>query len=153
MNSDVQWLIPRQATEAIPPGSTLLRIAVFPYAARFTPRIRTRQRPVSVTSRRRIERVAALVNALPLAQPRSGIESCPAPLGAVLRLAFYGRSRSTPVAVVRDNLVPCGRVELELNGHGEPALEEGWEPPALTERVSEAIGVKLDTRISEASGR
>lgn len=148
VSSTAFWLTPRASTEAVAPGSTLLKISVFPY--RFGPALRTKQRRLSITSRSRIERVATLVNALPLAQPVGGVRSCPAPRGVVLRLAFYRSSRGRPVAVVRDNLVSCGDVELALNGHGEPSLEEGWELP---EQVSEAIGVRLDTRFTEPHGR
>jgi hypothetical protein len=149
VSSDVRWLTPRPASEAVPPGSTLLRITVHPDGF-VEPRARTRQRPLSITGRSRIERVATLVNALPLVQ-RLGVASpCPPPRGVVLRLAFYRGARSAPVAVVRDNIVSCGAVQLELAGHEEPALEEGFD---LAQEVSEAIGTRLDTRLTEPRGR
>lgn len=146
----VQWLIPRPATEAVPPGSTLLRITVNPYSRSESSRLRTRQRPLSITSRSRIERVATLANDLPLVQPLGGVAPCPPPRGVVLRLAFYRGPRSAPVAVVRDNIVSCGDVQLELAGREEPALGEGFD---LAQEVSEAIGTKLDARLVEPRGR
>ncbi len=139
------WLTPRASTEAVPPAGRLLKISVLPYPFGRAG-AHTNQRPLSITSRSRIERVVTIVNALPLAQPLSGVRSCPAPRGVVLRLAFYRDRRAKPVAVIRDSLVPCGGVQLDLNGHEEPPLEEGGNLP---EEVSEAIGVKLDTRLFE----
>ncbi len=136
------WLTPRPASEAIPAGMRRLRITVFPYRLAGSGReIKTAQRPVTVIDPRLVERVATLLNALPVSQP-TGPLPCPAPFGVVLRLAFYRDPHDrSPAAVVRDNRVPCGDIELELNGHGEPPLQEEGELPSL---ISETIGVKLN---------
>jgi hypothetical protein len=90
--------------------------------------------------------VATLVNALPLVEPVGVAAPCPPPLGVVLRLAFFRHPRSAPVAVVRDNIVPCGEVQLEVAGREEPSLESGFD---LAGEISEAIGTKLDVSLVE----
>ncbi|MGO9487823.1 MAG: hypothetical protein ACLQBB_02200 [Solirubrobacteraceae bacterium] len=138
------WLRPRPASEAIPSGMRLLRITVSPYAEEGGPPVKTSQPPVTVTNPGRIERVVTLLNALSVAQP-TGPEPCPAPFGVVLRLAFYKRPHGRPAAVVRDNLVPCGNVELEIAGHAEPALQQEAELP---NEISEAVATKIDVRFT-----
>lgn len=131
------WLTPRPASEAIPAGARLLRIT----AISRIPENRPGQHPVTITNRTRIERVASLLNELPLVQSTGLVRSCPAGFGITLRLAFYTARHGQPVAVVRDNLGPCGDVQLGLNGHEQPTLEAQSE---LANQISEAIGVKLD---------
>jgi hypothetical protein len=147
--ADGFWLRPRSPSEAIPSGMRLLRITVIPYGDGTSggPILRPRQRPLTVTSRTRIERVVQLVNSLPVVQEPGGPAPCPAPRGVTLRLAFYTRPRGTPAAVIRDDLVSCGGVQLDLSGHEQPPLTEEGELP---EEISEAIGRKIDVSFTEA---
>jgi hypothetical protein len=136
------WLLPRPTSEAIPAGMRLLRLAVHPLRETSEGGVRTRQRPLAIDSRQRIERVVQLINSLPVAQEPKVPRPCPAPLrGVVLRLAFYEHPHSAPTAIVRDYVVACGGVALFLGGHEEPQLEGVAKLP---EEISEAIGSRID---------
>ncbi len=75
---------------------------------------------VIVTNPARIERVATLLNRLPLVQPRSGpAPSCAPPLAEVfLRLAFYRSRRGPPVAVARDEAAARARAACNSTSTG-----------------------------------
>ncbi len=133
------WLKTRAASEAIPAGMRLLRVDVTSSSLRGA---HARQRPLTITNRNRIERVASLLNAEPIVQPIAREIPCPLlSSGIVLGLAFYLHPRGRSVAVAHARLGGCGGVELELGAHTEPELES----PRL-EEFDEALGVKLDLR-------
>lgn len=79
------WLKPRAASEAVPAGTRLLRVDVT--SSRRPGRAPQR---LTITNRNRIERVATLLNALPIVQPIGSEIPCPLlPSGIVIGLAFY----------------------------------------------------------------
>jgi hypothetical protein len=140
LRADAQavWLVPRSATERIPAGARRLVVSV-------TTLGRPHRRPVTVTSRRRIDRVRALLDALPLVQP--GVRSCPAGRGVRIRLAFYARGGRTPLAVAGVDPSGCGDVSLTIRGRTEPPLTSLGLPgtDSLVRRIDAAIGVELTT--------
>lgn len=129
------WLTPRPSFEVLPTNAHLLRVTLIP--SRLEPSGRTRH--VTVTGRRRIERVVELLDALPAGQPMGPVE-CPLDDGAALRLAFYGAHGGSPLAVARDELSGCGGVSLTIAGRSQHWLDSEGD---LLAQVSAAIGVKL----------
>jgi hypothetical protein len=139
LRADAQavWLVPRSASERIPTGARRLVVSV-------TAPGHPHRQSVTVTSRPRIDRVRALLDALPLAQP--GVRSCPAGFAVRVRLAFYTRTGRTPLAVAAVDPMGCGGVNLTIRGRVEPPLTGlGLPGASLVERIDAAIGVKLRT--------
>ena len=132
-----EWLVPRAASEAIASGMRLLRVSVSSALRAFP----AKQRPLTITNRGRIERVAGALNALPILQRNPLVPPCPLVRSLVVRFAFYRDPHRRPVAVARDDFRGCGGVELELNEHLEPELEGPSES-----QIDEALGVRLDLR-------
>jgi hypothetical protein len=130
------WITPRPPSEAVPADARLLRVTVTSSLRSNEPA----QRPLAITAKRKIEAVRALVNALPVSQPVMGIRSCPADLGIELRLAFYARRGTRPLAFAVDHLGGCGGVELTIAGRAQPELEGELVVP-----IQRALGVVLST--------
>ncbi len=103
----VGWLIP---PTPIPPGARLLRVTV--------KHLRQAQvtHVVRITSRRRIAAIARLLDAQPVAGPRLTVRSCPASR-VDLRLAFYRRQGSPPIATVDGAIGGCGGITVEIPHH------------------------------------
>jgi hypothetical protein len=141
-DAQVVWITSRPASETIPPGARLLRISV----TSSIPANRPGQRPVRVVSRKRIDAIVTLLNALPTAQP--GTRSCPEDPGITLRLALYKRPGATPLALADVDPYGCGGVRLTIGGKAEPPLEGGW---TLTGRIDQVLGIKL--KLSPAADR
>jgi hypothetical protein len=134
-DAQVVWLTPRQVSETIPPGGHLLRISVHGSLKDEQPT----QRPLSVTSLKKINAIVALLNALPVAQP--GLRSCPVDRGIGVRLAFYARRGVAPLAVASVDPEGCGEVALTIDGTQQPGLEGG---SSLIQQIDHMLGVKLD---------
>jgi hypothetical protein len=134
-DAEVVWVTPRPTSERIPPGSRTLRVSVVSGIKSNQPK----QRPLTVTSLRKISATVALLNALSAAQP--GTSSCPNDPGIRVRLAFYASPRSSPLAVARMDPYGCGGVGLSIHNVTEPALEGGG-PVVL--RIERVLGVSLN---------
>lgn len=137
VDSQVVWIAPRSASETIPAGAHVLRVAV----ADAISSLRLRQRPLTVTSPTRIVTIAGLIDALPVLQP--GVSACPEDRGVGIRLAFASARRATPLAVAVVSAEGCQDVALEIEGHAEPPLQGGKR---LIRDLDRALGVKLDLR-------
>jgi hypothetical protein len=135
-DAEVVWLTPHAAAETIPTGARLLRISVGSGIKGNQPK----QRPLTVTSTTKIEKIAALIDALPAEQP--GERSCPVDFGIEVRLAFYRRRGAAPLAVADDDPGGCGSVKLTIAGRAQAPLEDGAQ---LIEAVDRVLGVRLDT--------
>jgi hypothetical protein len=136
-DAQVVWLTPRPVSETIPRGARVLRISVHSSIAANLPR----QRPLRFTAIGKIEKVVALLNALPVVQP--GLRSCPADFGVRVGLAFYTSHVKTPLAVAEVDPQGCGGVQLTIGATQQPALEGGSE---LIEKIDRVLGVRLDIR-------
>jgi hypothetical protein len=134
-DAQVVWVTPRPASETIPPGARLLRITVTSGIRANRPR----QRPVQVVSRKRIDAIVSLLNALPADQP--GLIVCPEDPGIVMRLALYKRRGATPLALATVDPYGCGGVQLSIGGKAEPGLEGGR---TLVGRIDSVIAIKLN---------
>jgi len=139
-DAQVVWVTPRPASERIPAGARRLSVSV-------TSALKgnfASQRPFSVTSAQRIERIVALLNSLPAAQP--GTRACADDPGIRLRLAFH-----QPDAVATIDPYGCGGVELTIGGRAQAPLGSEALPgtstthePSLIVRIDRVLGVKLE---------
>ena len=136
VDAQVVWVTPRPASETIPPGSRILRISVHGSLKGEQPR----QRPLLITSAKKIDEVVALLNALPVAQP--GVRKCPADFGIRVRLAFYTHHGTVPLTFAEIDPEGCGGVGLTIRGTQQPGLEGGSE---LIEQIDHVLGVKIAT--------
>lgn len=144
VDAQVVWVTPRPALEWIPARARRLSVSVgSSLKGNLAP-----QRPFSVASTRRIERVVALLNSLPAAQP--GVRSCPDDPGIRVRLAFYQPAAASPSAVATIDPYGCGGVQLTIGGRSQAPLGSEALPgtsttrePSLILRIDRALGVKL----------
>jgi len=143
-DAEVVWVTPRPASEAIPPGTRLVRVSVHSDIKANQPA----QRPFTVVSSKKIRAMLALLNALPLAQP--AVISCPADFGIRVRLAFFAKRRAAPLSVVEIDPEGCGWVALTIGGRSQPPLASSPLPgtsnapkSSLLEQLDRLLGVKL----------
>ena len=133
------WISPRPASERIPAGTTRLRLVV-------TRGTKVRQGPLTFVSPSKLQRVTALLNELPAAQP--GVVACPNDPGVRVTLRFFAGQAGSPLAVAVVNPGGCGGVQLTLGGKRQPALAGGpipGEPRAsLVQALGSDLGVKLN---------
>ncbi len=138
-DAQVVWVTPRPPSETIPPGARLLRISLISELKGD----RLRQRPIVVTSAKKIRETVALLNALPAAQP--GTWNCPADFGVRVEFGLYAKRGARPLAVAEADPWGCGFVRLSIKGVAEPALAGG---SSLVQRVQEVLGIRLTLRPS-----
>ncbi len=107
----VSWQPPRPAAEVVPASVTAVTIAPSgPWPGN--------PAPATVTSAPVVQRLAALVNGLPLSTVANGV---PCPMAPGLTLTFRATAGG-PAAAVADGPGACGQVTFALNGRDEPAL-------------------------------
>lgn len=142
-DSQVVWITPRQPAEMIPAGASRLLVSVTDTNGRKL------ERPFLVTASRKIRRVVALLNSLPLFQP--GVIACPADFYGRLRLELYRRRAAPPIAVAVIDPAGCEDVGLTLGGVKQPTLTgtdfAGSGLPndvSLLVRIEHALGRKID---------
>jgi hypothetical protein len=132
-------------SKTIPPGSRILRISMHGSLEGEQPK----QRPLLVTSAKKIDEVIALLGALPTTRP--GIRSCPADFGIRVRLAFRTSHGTTPLALAEVDPQGCGGVQLTIGDTPQPELEGG---SSLIRQIDHVLGVKLDVSpVSHRSSR
>ena len=144
VDAQVVWVTPRPASEWIPAGARHLSVSVTSsLKGNLAP-----QRPFSVASAQRIERVVALLNSLPAAQP--SVRSCPNDPGIRVRLAFNQPDTTSPSAVATIDPYGCGSVQLTIGGRPQAPLGSDALPgasttrePSLILRIDRVLGVKL----------
>ena len=133
------WISPRPASERIPPGTTRLRLVVTRFG-------KLQQGPLTFVSASKLQRVTALLNELPRAQP--GVVACPADPGLRVTLRFLAQGASAPLAVAVVDPAGCGGVQLTLHGSRQPPLAGGPIPGAprasLVQELASDLGVKLN---------
>ncbi len=146
-DAQVVWITPRPASETIPSGAHLLRIAAHSRNSRHRRSSRYSESgllsllerlPWKVTSAGQIEEIVALLNKLRVDQP--GLRHCPLSVGdSSVDLTFYASPGTAPLAVADIEPVGCpGSVSLTIGGISQPRLEGGW---SLVEQIGEALGV------------
>ena len=128
-DAEVVWLTPRPASETIPSGARLMRIAVhapgWPGGFEPEPLALLARLPGQVTSVAQIDEIVSLLNGLDVSQP--GVRSCPIERAANsnVELSFYANAGAAPLAVADIRLEGCGGVDLTLAGVPQPSLEGG----------------------------
>jgi hypothetical protein len=146
-DAQVVWTTPRSASETIPSGAHLLRIAVHdrsrssrnpqnPSQLALLERL-----PRQITSPRQIEGIVALLNELRVVQP--GRRVCPllehGDSSVELTFYVYASPGAVPLAVADIESGTChGGVSLMIGGVSQPRLVGGW---SLVEQIGEALGV------------
>lgn len=145
-DAEVVWVTPRPASETVPLDAHLLRVSVL-HTLGSTPR--HAGHPFTLTATDKIDRIVALLNELPAAQP--GTRNCPADFGVLMRIAFYPRPRSAASAVAEIDPGGCRGVSLTLGGITQPRLEGHALPGATTPprlplvtQLDRILGVKLN---------
>jgi hypothetical protein len=125
LDVEAEWLEGRSPFERIPGGSRYLEvIATFP---------KKTDRRATVTNRKLISHVVAVINSLPLTQHTSytcphGIEGQP-PLHPGVRMIFRAHRHSDPIARLYQSLPVesgCRPLHFQLRGRSERGLDEGW---------------------------
>lgn len=139
VDAQVVWITPRPASERIPTSVNRLRVTVRRANA-------VRQGPLTFMSRSKIEKVVAVLNELPRAQP--GARACPADPGVFVTLRFYVAGAARPTAVALIDPYGCGGVTLTLNGRRRPALASGPIPgesagTSLIDVLQRDLGIRL----------
>jgi hypothetical protein len=124
IDAEAEWLEGRSPFERIPGGSRYLAvIATFPGKS---------DRRATVTDRKLISHIVAIVNSLPLTQHTSytcphGLEGRPPHPGVVM--IFRARRGADPIARLYQSLPVesgCRPLHFQLRGRTERALDEGW---------------------------
>jgi hypothetical protein len=129
--ADVVWETPRAETSRIPGGSRIMKVTQYAGMNH-----RSSPEPFTIRSPERIERVVALLNALPAAQP--GVSSCPADEGTRVTLTFYRRPHTRPLATAQIAAGGCGGVALMVH-HTEEGLQSG----DVLRAIGRSLGAKL----------
>lgn len=141
-DSQVVWITPRPASETIPSGAHLLRIAVHDRNMKArdpeSESLALLERlPRKTTSPRQIEGIVALLNKLHVVQP--GRKLCPLDVAhSSAKLTFYVRPHTAPLAVADIGPGGCGSMSLTIGGVSQPQLQGGW---SLIGQIGEALGV------------
>ncbi len=140
-DAQVVWTTPRPASETIPSGGHLLRIAVHDRnRSSRNPQNPSRlalleRLPRQITSPRQIEGIVALLNELRVVQP--GRRVCPllehGDSSVELTFYLYASPGAAPLAVADIESGACrGGVSLTIGGVSQPRLEGGW---SLVEQI------------------
>lgn len=132
-DAQVVWISPRPASEMIPSGARLLRIAVHAPNPHYREISESESNsllerlPETVTSVPQIDEIVALLNELEVAQP--GLRLCPLARATDnnVELSFYTSAAAAPLAVADILLEGCGGVSLTIGGVPQPSLEGGSE--------------------------
>jgi len=95
-----------------------------------------RDRPVTVTGKATVAKIAGLIDALPKMPP--GIFECPLSTGQALVLTFRATTGGPELAVVNSEMTGCGTVALVVGGKRMPLL---WGGRKLDQRVLELAGI------------
>lgn len=135
-----EWISPRPASERNSPGTTRLQLVV-------TRGPKVQQGPIAFVSTSKLQRVASLLNELPLAQ--HGAYACPNDPGIRIMLKFFAQAAGSPLAIAVVNPGGCGGVQLTLNGRRQPTLASRPIPGEPSSRSLVAVlqsdlGVRLD---------
>jgi hypothetical protein len=142
-DAQVVWVTPRPASDTIPGGAHLLRIAVHApnthYPKSFEPDALLERLPWKITSVAQIEAIVALLNGLEVAQP--GARLCPLERAADsnVELSFYASANAAPLALADIHLEGCGGVSVVIGGLRRPPLEGGSD---LISPIAGILGVK-----------
>jgi hypothetical protein len=133
VDAQVTWLPAKPASERIPSGAKLVTISAIsgPIVGAKVPA------PVTITNAATVQRIASLVNGLPIFPP--GVYSCPADLGRAVQMTFRATAGGPPLAVVTAGVASCQGVGFTVGGQRQPALADG---AALARQVLAITGLR-----------
>jgi hypothetical protein len=133
VDAQVAWLPAKPVSERIPSGVKVVTISAIsgPIVGAKVPA------PVTITNAATVQRIASLVNGLPIFPP--GVYSCPADLGRAVQMTFRATAAGPPVAVVTAGLASCQGVGFTVGGQRQPALADG---AALARQVLAITGLR-----------
>ena len=138
-DAEVQWIVPRPASESVPAGVTVINVV------RGVPGHRP-DISRTVTKRRQIRRIIDLVDGLPTLQP--GRWHCPAIRsdGQIVSLVFRGSSHGAPLARLSvradtgDSATGCDAMNFSVRGTRETPLVHA---ATFLRGVQRVIGAQL----------
>lgn len=119
VDSQVTWLPAKPASERIPASAKAVTISASPGVIRDG----KVPAPVTITSAATVEKIASLVEGLPVFPP--GRYSCPADIGKAVQMTFRGSATGPALAVVTADLTGCQAVSFTVGGKKQPGLSGG----------------------------
>lgn len=132
VDAEVDWEPAKPADERIP--ATAKVVTITPIAG-FRP-LPAEDRPVTVTDKADVTKIAAAVDGLPLFPP--GGFFCPADFGRSMQLTFRATVSGPALAVVTSQTGGCDAVTLTIDGRSMPTLWHGLE---LNQQVIGIAGI------------
>lgn len=138
-DAQVQWIIPRPASEKVPRQARVINVV----------RAVPGHRPSvsrTVTSSSRVRRITQLIDRLPIVQP--GVWSCPRERAGVPVVTFTFRHSRAGAALARararsdvgNSDTSCDGMSFEIRGHSQNALADGGR---FLRAVQRLLGVRL----------
>jgi hypothetical protein len=119
-DAQVSWLPPRPASERIPPGATVVTLALVPGFGPGPGRKLSAEPPVTITDPVKVAGIAAVVDRLSLYPP--GEFSCPEDSGSGIRLTFRASRNGPVLALVTGEDTGCQGVSVVVDGKSQPRL-------------------------------
>lgn len=143
-DAEVRYTAPRLPAQRIPPQARVLDVTMANYHS--SPSL-----SLTVTNRRQVRRIAAIVDGLPFVASLRGVAfSCPAFMLAPTDTFTFRASSGGPVLAQVSEPAnwptiaePCFIATLQVRGRREPGLLEGGR---LLRQAGAILGVKLTTR-------
>jgi hypothetical protein len=132
-DAQVAWVRPRLSTERVPAGVSVITVT----DTRLNPHTgkSSTSTPIVVTDAGNVQRITALVDALPLDQ--LGLVPCPVDFGPDLDIKFYAQQGGPVLAEAVADGSGCGIVSFSVGGKSEPALTGG---PGLIQQLEKLLG-------------
>jgi hypothetical protein len=138
-DAEVAWFVPRSARERVPSGARVLGVTrAFPG--------RAASLSLRFTNRAQVQRVATMLDRLPIVQP--GLINCPAVLVLpVVTLTFKATQAGRPLAQAS---MPsdgphgeCPGITFTVRGHRQTPLFAG---PSVIQQIDQTLGITLNRR-------
>jgi hypothetical protein len=129
-DGEAGWLQPRSVEEQFPAAIDRVKVTTFKPSRRQGQLSRTEW----TKSRRRIQRLVALLNALPMLQQH--VHRCPGDTGLRGLYAFYSTGHVHPVATALYNPF-CGSIRVTIGGRSQPSLQIGLPDRNIVRELSQ----------------
>jgi hypothetical protein len=114
-----QWIPARPASEVIPSAARVVTLTL----TNTSNTTGQEPKPVTITDRAKVRRIAALLDGLTVTPPDA--YSCPAERGGDLTLAFKAGVDAPALAIVTADLSGCAFITLTIGGKQQPGLGPG----------------------------
>ncbi len=142
VDAEVVWLPAKPAAERIPPAAKVVTVTPT-YDGPPNPVNERADHAVTITNPATVARIAAAVEALPIAPPSDGF--CTPGPQVMVHLTFRASPRGPVIALV--NEVECWTIAVTIDGSSMPALSDGINAqrqitPSLGEQVVTIAGLR-----------